>query len=191
MEQAESGLPAGSVAEGAVAEPGAALGPGARVWRFAHVRAGAAVGEGCNLGQGVYVDAGVVLGARCKVQNGVNLYRGVVLGDEVFVGPAATFTNDLHPRAVGEWKVTGTVVGAGASIGANATVVCGSHLGPWAMVAAGAVVTHPVPAFALAVGVPARVVGYVCRCGHKAAPGSDGVYRCGECGSIVPVAKGT
>jgi UDP-2-acetamido-3-amino-2,3-dideoxy-glucuronate N-acetyltransferase len=173
-------------ADGAVVEPGAVLGAGSRIWRFTHVRAGAAVGRESNVGQGVYVDAGVVIGARCKIQNGANLYRGVVLGDGVFVGPGATFTNDLFPRAEGAWAVTPTLVGSGASIGANATVVCGSHIGPYAMVGAGAVVTRPVPPHALMLGVPARQAGYVCVCGRRAAPDGSGGWRCPACGAAVP-----
>lgn len=173
-------------AENAVVEPGAALGSLCRVWRFSHIRSGAALGAAVNVGQGVYVDTGVVTGARCKIQNGVNLYRGVVLGDDVFVGPAATFTNDRNPRARTDWTLTPTLVGLGASIGANATIVCGNHLGPWCMVAAGAVVTRPVPAYALVAGVPARLTGYVCPCGQRALPDRGSRYICPTCGFQVP-----
>ncbi|HEY3365232.1 MAG TPA: acyltransferase [Symbiobacteriaceae bacterium] len=171
----------GTAADSAVVEPGAILGGGSRVWRFAHVRPGAVVGPDCNVGQGGYLDAGAVVGARCKLQNGVNVYRGVVLGDGVFVGPAATFTNDLRPRAEGNWAVTTTLVGTGASIGANATIVCGNEIGPHAMVGAGAVVTKPVPPYGLVAGVPARLIGRVCACGERAGVERDGRWFCSRC----------
>ena len=142
----------------------AAVGDGTSIWNWTKVREGAEVGAGCRIGQGVYIDAGVRLGDGCKIQNGVSLYKGVTLGDSVFVGPAATFTNDRVPRATtddGEWEVIPTVVEDLASIGANATVVCGVRLGRACMVGAGAVVTRDVPAHALVVGNPARVIGYV------------------------------
>jgi acetyltransferase-like isoleucine patch superfamily enzyme len=139
----------------------------ARVWHHCHVRQGADVGAECTLGKNVFVDEGVVIGARSKVQNNVSLYRGVTLESEVFVGPSAVFTNDLRPRAVSaSWEVVPTTVRQGASIGANATVVCGVELGEWCMVAAGSVVTRTVLPHQLVVGNPARPAGWVCRCGE-------------------------
>ena len=138
--------------------PDAELGPGCQVWDWTKVREGARIGSGTTIGQGCYVDHGVVIGARCKVQNGVNLYHGVTLGDEVFVGPSVTFTNDLHPRAVGDWEVTSTVVEDGASIGANSTIVCGVVIGAGAMIGAGSVVLVDVPPGALVVGNPGRII---------------------------------
>jgi acetyltransferase-like isoleucine patch superfamily enzyme len=151
----------------AVVEHGARVGAGTKIWHFAHVRAGAAVGTGCTIGKDVYVDAGATVGDRCKLQNGVSVYSGVTLEDEVFVGPNAVFTNDLRPRATSpSWQVVPTVVRAGASIGANATIVCGTEIGSFAMVAAGAVVTHDVADHELVMGNPARRAGWVCRCGE-------------------------
>lgn len=151
----------------AAVDDGAQIGEGTRVWDHARVREGARVGVGCNLGQGVYIDQGVVVGARCKIQNYVSVYAGVTIGDDVFVGPHATFTNDLVPRAFGSWEIVPTVVGDGASIGANATVVCGVELGPYCMIGAGAVVTRNVAPFALVVGNPARLIDYVDRDGSR------------------------
>lgn len=170
----------------AIVEPGASIGPGTKVWHHAHVRAGARVGAGCTLGKNVFVDAGVTIGDRCKVQNNVSVYAGVTLEDEVFVGPAATFTNDRYPRAANpDWQVVETFVRRGASIGANATIVCGVEVGCWSAVAAGAVVTRPVAPHELVAGVPARRIGWVCRCGTVighgvAAPADVPCPRCGE-----------
>jgi acetyltransferase-like isoleucine patch superfamily enzyme len=151
----------------AIVEDGAELGPGTRVWHQAHVRSGARIGADVVLGKNVFVDAGVEIGDRSKVQNNVSVYAGVTLEDEVFVGPSAVFTNDLRPRAVGDsWRLVPTVVRRGASLGGGAVVVCGTEIGPWAMVAAGSVVTRSVPAHALVMGNPARVRGWVCRCGE-------------------------
>jgi len=147
------------------------------------VREDASVGAGSQLGQGVYVDAGVRIGQRVKVQNGVSLYHGLTVDDDVFIGPHATFTNDLHPRAfAADWTVTPTRVRRGASIGAHATIVCGVEIGAFAMVAAGAVVTRDVPPFGLVAGVPARPAGWVCVCGEpRKEPG-----LCPACGRQVP-----
>lgn len=147
----------------------AVLGEGAQVWNWSKVREGAALGAGTKVGQGVYIDHHVVLGAGCKVQNGVSVFAGVRCGDHVFIGPHVTFTNDLHPRAAAgdDWSLVETVVEDHASIGANATVVCGVVLGRGCMVGAGSVVTADVPPFALVVGVPARVVGEVDLAGNR------------------------
>jgi acetyltransferase-like isoleucine patch superfamily enzyme len=121
---------------------------------------------GCTIGKDVFVDAGATVGDRCKLQNGASVFSGVTLEDEVFVGPNAVFTNDLRPRAVSpSWQVVPTVVRTGASIGANATIVCGTEIGHFAMIAAGAVVTRDVAAHELVMGNPARRSGWVCRCG--------------------------
>lgn len=145
------------------------IGAGTRVWAFAHVCAGARVGRRCNIGEGVYVEGGVVLGNDVTVKNGVALYEGVTVEDEAFLGPHAVFTNDARPRSGryrrGRESFLPTRIGRGAAVGANATVVCGHAIGPWAMVAAGAVVTRDVPAHAIVAGVPARPAGFVCECG--------------------------
>ncbi len=145
----------------------AVIGEGTSIWHCAQIREGARIGRHCNIGKDVYIDAEVVVGDDCKIQNFATLYRGVTLGDRVFVGPHACFTNDLYPRAVSpDWKLVPTTVKSGASIGANATILCGITIGRNAMVAAGAVVTHDVPAHALVSGVPAKVVHWVCECGR-------------------------
>jgi UDP-2-acetamido-3-amino-2,3-dideoxy-glucuronate N-acetyltransferase len=174
--------------------PEARVGPGTRIWHYVHVREHAVIGADCVLGRNVYVEDEVVIGDRVKIQNNVSVYRGVRLEDGVFVGPHATFTNDLHPRAINpdgsikglaDWTVTPTVVRGGAAIGAGAVVVCGVEIGRFALVGAGAVVTRDVPELGLAVGNPARVIGYVCTCARRLqlATVADGraVLRCGEC----------
>lgn len=154
----------------AVLEDGANVGSGTRIWHNSHVRTGSRIGEGCTIGFGVFIDTGVRIGDRCKIQNHVSVYDGVEIEDEVFVGPAAMFSNDLHPRACpDEWEITRTLVRRGASIGTNATIVCGVEIGAWALVAAGAVVTNDVPAHGLVVGNPARLHSWVCRCARRLA----------------------
>jgi acetyltransferase-like isoleucine patch superfamily enzyme len=172
------------VHETAIVEPGAYVGPGTSIWHHTHVRSTAHVGSGCTLGKNVYVDADVTIGNRAKIQNNVSVFSGVTLGDEVFVGPSAVFTNDRLPRAVNDgWEIVRTEVRRGASIGANATIVCGIEIGQWATVGAGAVVTHSVTDHELVVGNPARHAGWVCRCGtvisRSEEPPAD--LRCPAC----------
>lgn len=145
------------------------IGEGTKVWHFCHVMKNSRIGKNCVLGQNVHVAPNVQIGDRCKIQNNVSLYEGVILEDDVFCGPSMVFTNVINPRSFIERKseFRQTVVKVGASIGANATVVCGHDIGRYAFVGAGAVVTKDVPDFALVVGSPARVVGWVCRCGVK------------------------
>jgi len=151
----------------AIVEEGAIIGEGTRIWHFVHVRSGARIGRNCNIGKDVYIDVGVEIGNNVKIQNGVSVYRGVKIEDDVFIGPYAVFTNDLYPRAFNrDWKVVPTLVKKGASIGANATIVCGVTIGEYAMVAAGAVVTKDVPPHGLVMGNPARLKGFVCYCGR-------------------------
>lgn len=156
------------VHESSYVDDGAVIGEGTKIWHFCHVQSGARIGRGCTLGQNVNVSNNVSIGDVCKIQNNVSLYEGVVLEDYVFCGPSCVFTNDLTPRARYPKGRTGwlrTRVGFGASIGANATIVCGNDIGDWAMVGAGAVVTTDVQCYALVVGVPARRIGWVCKCG--------------------------
>lgn len=148
--------------------PDARIGDGTVIWNNAQVREHAVVGRDCSIGKDVYIDAGAIVGDRVKIQNGVSVYAGVTVEDDVFLGPHMTFTNDLYPRAFNaDWKVVPTRVEKGASIGANATVVCGTAIGEYAMVAAGCVVTRDLPPHALALGNPMEITGYVCRCGRK------------------------
>jgi len=168
----------------AIVDDGAVVGAGTRIWHHAHVRGGARVGRDCTIGKNAYVDTGVVIGHRCKIENNVSVYAGVTLHDEVLVGPSAVFTNDRYPRAVNDaWEIAPTLVHRGASIGANATVVCGHEIGGFATVAAGAVVTHDVEDHELVGGNPARRLGWVCECGRIVTRDHDrpGDLRCARC----------
>lgn len=157
----------GQIHPTATVEEGAEIGPGTFVWHYVHVRSGARIGPHCVLGMGVYVDHDVTLGARVRLQNHVSVYAGVTLGDDVFVGPSAVFTNDCYPRAgSADWEIIPTRVEQGASIGANATVICGITLAEWSMVGAGSVVTQSTSPHELVVGNPARHHGWVCSCGR-------------------------
>jgi acetyltransferase-like isoleucine patch superfamily enzyme len=170
--------------ETAIVEDGAEIGADTRVWHHCHVRTGARIGSGCTLGKNVFVDSGAVVGDRVKIQNNVSVYSGVTIEDEVFVGPSAVFTNDLHPRAVNpSWSIVPTLVRRGASIGANATIICGNEIGEYATVGSGSVVVTPVDDHALVVGNPARVIGWVCDCGRVAARGAHRptTVRCDGC----------
>ena len=157
------------VHESSYVDDGAQIGKGTKIWHFSHIMAGAVIGERCNLGQNVVVMPGTRLGTNVKVQNNVSIYEGVELEDDVFCGPSCVFTNVMNPRShisrKSEYRKT--LVRKGASIGANATIVCGSTLGQYAFIGAGAVVTGDVPDFALMVGVPARRVGWMCQCGLR------------------------
>jgi UDP-2-acetamido-3-amino-2,3-dideoxy-glucuronate N-acetyltransferase len=167
-------------------EKGARLGAGTVVWRHTHVMAGASIGARCVFGQSCFVASTAKIGDGCRIQNHVSLYDGVELEEDVFVGPSAVFTNVKRPRAAYPRKPSyeTTRVGRGATIGANATIVCGVTIGPFALVGAGAVVAGDVPAHAIAVGVPARIVGYVCACGERKSTGPKRPLRarCAACG---------
>ncbi len=153
----------------AIIDPGAQIGVGSKIWHFSHVMPGAVLGEGCNLGQNVFVANGVVLGNNVKVQNNVSLYEGVICEDDVFLGPSMVFTNVINPRSAvnrrGEYIKT--VVGQGATIGANATIVCGNDIGAYSFIGAGAVVTKAVKPYALIVGNPARQIGWMSEHGER------------------------
>lgn len=166
------------------------IGEGTKIWHFAHVRAGARIGKNCIVGKSVYIDTEVEIGTGVKIQNFVSVYKGVRIDDDVFVGPSVTFTNDLYPRAFrwDEDKIVPTVVKRGASIGANATVICGVTIGAYAMVGAGAVVTKDIPDYGFVFGIPARLKGFVCQCGmklqykDKEKKGEKLVLKCQHCG---------
>ncbi len=174
------------VHESAFVDPGARIGEGTKIWHFCHVMPGAVIGAGCSLGQNVFVADGVVIGDNVKIQNNVSIYQGVVLEDDVFCGPSMVFTNvktprSAYPRNTGEHYLE-TRVRRGATIGANATVVCGVNVGEWAFVAAGAVVHRDVAPYALVAGVPARRIGWACECGRRLE--LDGSRTtCPECGA--------
>jgi len=172
--------------------PSAKIGKGTKIWNHAQVRENASIGENCNISTNVYVDASVRIGNRVKIQNGVSVYHGVNLEDDSFVGPHASFTNDIMPRSFSsDWQVVPTYVRRGASIGANATIVCGVTLGPYSMISAGATVTTDAPPHGLMIGSPARLVSYICRRGHRMEAVTPLEYkasfRCKRCGEILRV----
>ena len=160
------------------------IGEGTKIWHFTHVMKDSVIGKGCNIGQNVLVASGVRIGDGCKIQNNVSIYTGVVLEDHVFCGPSMVFTNVVNPRSevVRKSEYKTTLVKRGASIGANATILCGTTIGAYAFVGAGSVVTHDVADFALVVGSPARPVGWMCRCGIKLQV-SGPAARCESCGA--------
>ena len=174
--------------ETALVEDGASVGDGTMIWNHSQIRSGATVGEGCVIGKNVFVDASVVVGSRCKLQNNSLLYQGLTVGDDVFIGPAVTFTNDLVPRAFNSaWVITPTAVENGASVGANATIVCGTTLGEYSMVAAGSTVIRSVESHQLVGGSPARHLGWVCRCGAVVDRDEvkPDVLECGDCREVT------
>lgn len=153
----------------AIIDDGAEIGEGVKIWHFSHIMPHCKIGERCNIGQNVVVSPGVVLGKNVKIQNNVSIYEGVICDDDVFLGPSMVFTNVINPRSAVNRRnqYARTHVGKGASIGANATIVCGHDIGPYAFIGAGAVVTKTVPAYALMVGNPAKQLGWVSEYGHR------------------------
>lgn len=166
----------------AIVEKGCEIGTGTKIWHFSHIMTGAKLGERCNIGQNVVVSPDVVLGNNVKVQNNVSLYTGVICADDVFLGPSCVFTNVTNPRSAvnrrGQYAKTN--VGKGASIGANATIVCGHDIGEFAFIGAGAVVTKSVPAYALLVGNPAKQIGWMSEFGHRLIFDQSGIAICKE-----------
>jgi UDP-2-acetamido-3-amino-2,3-dideoxy-glucuronate N-acetyltransferase len=170
--------------ETAAIDEGCSIGAGTKIWHFSHVMEGSVIGACCNIGQNVVVSPGVVLGMNVKVQNNVSIYTGVICEDDVFLGPSMVFTNVINPRSavVRREEYKETLVRRGASIGANATVICGNEIGAYAMVGAGAVITKPVAPYALVVGNPARQIGWVSEYGHRLNFDGEGFAVCLESG---------
>ena len=168
--------------ETVVIDEGARIGEGCKIWHFSHIMAGSILGENCNLGQNVVVSPEVILGRNVKVQNNVSIYTGVICEDDVFLGPSMVFTNVINPRSAIARKneFMATIVGRGATIGANATVVCGNNIGKYAFIGAGAVVIKEVKPYALVVGNPARQVGWMSEYGHRLHFDQEGLATCPE-----------
>ena len=171
------------VHESSYVDDGCKIGEGTKIWHFSHIMNGCVIGKRCNIGQNVVISPGVTLGDGVKIQNNVSVYTGVICEDDVFLGPSCVFTNVINPRSFIERKTEyrKTVVKKGASIGANATIVCGHDIGRYAFVGAGSVVTKSVPDYAMVYGSPARIHGYVCRCGEK-LQFEAGKSNCRVCG---------
>ncbi len=170
----------------AVVDKGCTIGEGTKIWHFSHVMTDCVIGERCNLGQNVVVSPGVVLGQNVKVQNNVSIYTGVICEDDVFLGPSCVFTNIINPRSavIRRDQYVKTLVKKGASIGANATIVCGGTLGRYCLIGAGAVVTKDIPDYALVVGNPSRQIGWVSAFGHRLTFNEEGIATCPESGEV-------
>ena len=177
--------PAFYVHPAAIVDEGCEIGNGVKIWHFCHLTSGCRIGDGCSLGQNVYVAANVVLGKNVKVQNNVSIYEGVICEDDVFLGPSMVFTNVINPRSAvnrrQEYKQT--IVRKGATIGANATIVCGNEIGAYAFIGAGAVITKPVAPYALVTGNPARQIGWMSEFGQRLEFDEDGFAVCKESGA--------
>lgn len=170
--------------ESAVIDEGAEIGEGTKIWHFSHIMKGAKIGKNCLVSQNCFIARDTKLGDGVKLENNVSVYTFVTLEDKVFVGPSAVFTNDLNPRAPypkgGKW--ISTLVKTGASIGANATIICGITIGKWAFIGAGAVVTKDVPDYAIVAGVPVKQIGWMCECGEKIKFDKEDKTICAKCG---------
>lgn len=189
---AASEKPGYTVHETAIVDAGAQIGASTRIWHWVHICGGARIGERCSLGQNVFVASKVVIGNNVKIQNNVSVYDDVTLEDDVFCGPSMVFTNVVNPRSHVPRKdeYLPTVVRRGASIGANATVVCGNNIGAYAFIGAGAVVTRDVPDYALMVGNPARRIGWMCECGER-LPAGEGELACVACSKKYSIKSNT
>ena len=176
----------------AVIDEGCIIGNGTKIWHFSHIMPGCEIGENCNIGQNVVVSPKVKLGKNVRVQNNVSIYEGVICEDDVFLGPSMVFTNVINPRSAVSRKheYLPTLVRKGASIGANATIVCGNEIGEYAFIGAGAVVTKPVPAYALIIGNPGRQTGWMSEYGHKLVFDANGEAVCKESGERYVLREG-
>ncbi|GMQ29514.1 acyltransferase [Algoriphagus confluentis] len=178
--------------ETAIIDDGCTIGEGTKIWHFSHIMPNCTIGENCNIGQNVVISPEVVLGKNVKVQNNVSIYTGVTCEDDVFLGPSMVFTNVINPRSAVNRRghYAKTHVGKGASIGANATIVCGHDIGEFAFIGAGAVVTKTVPPYALVVGNPSRQVGWMSEFGHKLIFDENGMATCPESGEQYQLVEG-
>ncbi len=168
--------------ETAVIDDGSIIGEGTKIWHFSHIMTNSSIGRNCNIGQNVVISSEVILGNNVKIQNNVSIYTGVICEDDVFLGPSMVFTNVINPRSAinRRGQYSATLVKKGASIGANATIICGNTIGSYAFIGAGAVVTRDVPAYALLVGNPAKLIGWVGEYGHRLKFDDDGIAKCSE-----------
>jgi UDP-2-acetamido-3-amino-2,3-dideoxy-glucuronate N-acetyltransferase len=175
-----------------VIDDGCNIGDGTRIWHFSHIMVGCEIGENCNIGQNVFIASGVKIGSNVKIQNNVSLYTGVVCEDDVFLGPSMVFTNVINPRSavIRKDEYKSTIIRKGASIGANATLVCGNEIGEYAFIGAGAVVTKNVPAFALVIGCPAIQTGWISEYGNKLEFNMEGEGVCSESGAKYKLDNG-
>lgn len=176
----------------AIIDPGSSIGSGVKIWHFSHIMENASIGDNCNIGQNVVISSGVILGRNVKVQNNVSIYEGVICEDDVFLGPSMVFTNVINPRSavVRKAEFMQTIVRRGASIGANATIVCGHNIGEYAFIGAGAVVTKEIAAYALVVGNPGRQVGWMSAYGTKLIFDIHGFATCSESGDQYKLEAG-
>jgi UDP-2-acetamido-3-amino-2,3-dideoxy-glucuronate N-acetyltransferase len=168
------------------------IGAGTKVWHFSHIMSNCVIGERCNIGQNVVISPGVILGNGVKIQNNVSVYTGVICEDDVFLGPSCVFTNVINPRSFIERKseYKDTRISKGASIGANATIICGNNIGKYALIGAGAVVTKDIPDYALVVGNPGQIIGYVCECGERIYFEKQSNSKCRACGKDYTLIDG-
>lgn len=178
--------------ETSIVDAGCKIGKGTKIWHFSHIMSGSVLGENCNIGQNVVISPGVILGSNVKVQNNVSIYTGVICEDDVFLGPSMVFTNVINPRSaiIRKDSYLKTIVEKGASIGANATIVCGNRIGTFAFIGAGAVVTKEVKPYALVIGNPARQTGWMSEFGHKLKFDENGKAVCPESGALYRLENG-
>ena len=178
--------------ETAVIDDGCKIGKGSKIWHFSHIMSNSEIGENCNIGQNVVISPGVRLGKNVKVQNNVSIYTGVICEDDVFLGPSMVFTNVINPRSaiIRKDQYAATIVEKGATIGANATIVCGNRIGSFSFIGAGAVVTKDVKPYALVVGNPARQTGWMSESGHKLSFDQTGIAKCPESGERYKLENG-